>query len=233
MIAASGVSEYPQCFRDSLRGVYISTHAHSAIASGPKEHSSIVANDINKSGTVSAILEHDAQHQVATTAALKLVKSIAMVHYIRFLKPPMLGVKGSKATVRALITVTTDLGDNFYQAGITLFAILLEEEESLSQWRKYQWKAGMRTLWIEIGDIPIAAVWSSIRLLVTHKKSKDADSMSHENMPEILSAWSDRFGLADEPDSNVRHKVERRLGTAGSVISIYEECGESIARHIW
>lgn len=156
-----------------------------------------------------------------------------MVHYIRFLKPPSLGVKGSKATVKALVTVTTDLGENFYQAGIVLHAILLEGESALSQWKSYTWKPGMRVMWIEIHDLPVAAVWSSIRLFVSHKKNNVADVISHANMPEILSAWSGRFGLADEHDPQGRHKMERRLDTAGSVMSIYEECGESIARHIW
>ena len=153
-----------------------------------------------------------------------------MVWYIRFLKTPKIDQSGH---VRALITITTDLGDGFYIADVTLYAkiTMTEGEECwMSEWQTIKWKSGMRTLWINIvnvdADPPV-----DLRLVVSSRQSNKGDSILVENIPEILSVWSDTFNRSN---SQAGSMIERRYRTVStSERTIREETGESIARHIW
>lgn len=150
-----------------------------------------------------------------------------MVWYIRFLKPPKINQHGH---VRALITITTDLGDGFYPADLTLYAMITGEENWTSEWQDVDWKSGMRNLWIDIVDLD-ADPPVDLRLVVSSKKSKEGNSISIESMPEILAVWSDTF---DKGKTQAGSMIERRYRTlSGSERTIVEETGESIARHIW
>ena len=153
-----------------------------------------------------------------------------MAWYIRFLKPPKLDQKGH---VRALITITTDLGDDFYPADFSLHAMIVTteyEEDWMSEWQTVKWKSGMRTLWIDIvnadADPPV-----NLRLIVNTEQSKEGNSISLGNIPEIFGVWSDTF---DGDQRQARKMVERRYRTdSGPERTIMEETGESIARHVW
>ena len=154
-----------------------------------------------------------------------------MVHYIRFLKPPVLdSVRG---IVRALVTVTTDLGDYFYPGHLSLFALIVIPEHDCSRalnWKKVQWKSGMRTLWIEV-PLMHRSPLECWHLLVNTEPSLLADDISLLSMSEVLSARSDYFSL-EKPQAN--HRIERRYKTNdGAERRVFEETGESIARHIW
>ena len=155
---------------------------------------------------------------------------LIMVYYIRFLKPPKLDTK--TGNTRALITITTDLGDDFYPANLTLYAVIITDyrEEPMTEWHTVLWKKGMRTAWIELGKLPSRGP-KFMRLLVSTQCTEVADTVLLNDLPEILSARSDTFGWDDPQAGN---KIERRYKTAqGEGRSIYEETGESIARHIW
>ncbi|KAF6234675.1 hypothetical protein HO173_007301 [Letharia columbiana] len=153
-----------------------------------------------------------------------------MVWYIRFLKSPKLDQKGH---VRALITVTTDLGDDFYPADLTLHAIIVTteyEEDWMPGWQTVKWKSGMRTLWIDIVNLD-AGPSVDLRLVVSSEQSRQGNTLLLENIFEILSVWSDTFDWEKSQASNV---VERRYRTdSGHERAVLEETGESIARHIW
>lgn len=156
--------------------------------------------------------------------------SLIMVYYIRFLKPPKLDTK--TGNTRALITIATDLGDDFYPANLTLYAVIITDyrEEPMTEWHTILWKKGMRTAWIELGKLPSRGP-KFMRLLVSTQCTEVADTVLLNDLPEILSARSDTFGWDDPQAGN---KIERRYKTAqGEGRSIYEETGESIARHIW
>ena len=153
-----------------------------------------------------------------------------MVYYVRFLKPPKLDIH--KGVVRALVTVTTDLGDDFYPGDLTIHAVIVteEREETITKWRTLLWKKGMRSVWIDIGTLAPRAT-KSMRLFVSSQCTVAADTVLLNELPEILSARSDAFGW-DHPQAS--DKIERRYKTAhGEERAIYEETGESIARHIW
>ncbi len=153
-----------------------------------------------------------------------------MVWYIRFLKSPKLDQKGH---VRALITVTTDLGDGFYPADLALYVLVLSnknEDDWTSGWQTVKWKSGMRTAWIDVANV-YAAPSVPLRLVVSSRQSREGDRISLEHMPEILGVWSDAF---DRERSQAGSMIERRYRTdSGSERAIVEETGESIARHIW
>ena len=100
----------------------------------------------------------------------------------------------------------------------------------MMEWHTVIWKKGMRTAWIEVGKLPSRGT-KFMRLLVSTQCTEVADTVLLNDLPEILSARSDTFGW-DNPQAG--NKIERRYKTAqGEGRSIYEETGESIARHIW
>lgn len=153
-----------------------------------------------------------------------------MVWYIRFLKTPKFYQKGH---VRALITITTDLGDDFYPTDLTLYAIIVateSEENRMSKWQTVKWKGGMRNLWVDIVNLG-AGPPVGLRLVVNSKQSREGISVLLEDIPEILGVWSDTFDWDKYQASNV---IERRYRTdSGHERAVLEETGESIARHIW
>ena len=152
-----------------------------------------------------------------------------MVHYIRFLKPPKLETKGGSSTIRSLVTVTNDLGDEFFPAELPLHTILLGQGIKF-QWRTTVWKPDMRALSIETQWIPPPVLNDDLILLVNSRCSVDGDHLAVESMPEILGARS-RIHM---PTSLLAvDKTERRFQTSFGCLQIFEETGESIARHIW
>ena len=153
-----------------------------------------------------------------------------MVWYIRFLKSPKLD---HKSHVRALITITTDLGDEFYAADLVVHAVIMGsqlQEDRRSEWETVEWKSGTRASWIDIANVDVDPS-VNLRLVVNSKRSTEGDSLSLEDIPEILAVWSDTFNRDKSQAGNV---VERRYRTNSDYESvIMEETGDSIARHIW
>ena len=152
-----------------------------------------------------------------------------MVWYIRFLKTPRFY---QKANIRALITVTTDLGDAFYPRDLTLHAMIVTESEEnwISEWQTVKWKIGMRSLCINIDHVK-TGIPVDLLLVVNSEQSREGCSVSLENIPEIFGVWSDTFDWVENVASNM---IERRYRTQyGKEMAIFEETGESIARHIW
>ena len=156
------------------------------------------------------------------------------MYYIRFLKTPKLDVP--KCILRALITVTTDLGDSFYAGEIDLHAAVIVAKPEVnwqSRWHTMRWTAGMRSTWIEIHTS--SAPPEPLRLFVGIRQSLIADELQLECMPEVFGARSDTFGRgSDWTKSSADRRIERRWRTSMNFdVSIYEETGESIACHIW
>ena len=152
---------------------------------------------------------------------------LSMVWYIRFFKNPKIDQKGH---VRALITITTDLGDRFYPDDLTLHATIISNENRMSEWQFLKWKGGMRTLWIDIANVD-ANLPVDLRLVVNCETSVEGNRISVENMPEISGVWSGTFGKSK---SQAGGTIQRRYRTDLTVEkTMIEETGESIGRHIW
>lgn len=158
-----------------------------------------------------------------------------MVFYIRFLKPPRIDIQ--KGAVRCLVTVTTDLGDDFYSGSLTLYATAVtsqNEQQWQSPWQTVEWKTGMRVVWIEIQNIRNCQA-ELLHLLVNTQPTLVADDVLFADMPEVLSARSDSFGRESGWDKcQANDRIGRRYRTrSGPERMIYEDTSESIARHIW
>jgi hypothetical protein len=156
------------------------------------------------------------------------------MRYIRFLKPPK--IQGNVIT--ALITITSDLGDSFYPVEALLAAAIHSANplDEIYIRRNLKWLPGMRSLPISL-DISGCDIDWPVKLHVTQRSMPRSDHFEeHQSgveQPNIISAWSDVL----DPSQGIMEAtrtVERRLTPlSGRTISIWEETGESIARHIW
>jgi hypothetical protein len=161
------------------------------------------------------------------------------MRYIRFLKTPrILTEKGTaKRHVYCLITVTSDLGDSFLPYDVELSAELISPQQDgrVLVWHTVQWTAGMRTLPITL-PLPKAgtALPLCVRVGVEPKAAHDDyHSLSDIDSRGVVSAWSAGFSASAGSHEAVK-LVERRFGLSSTcTVSLWEETGESIARHLW
>ncbi|KAL5121944.1 hypothetical protein ACEQ8H_000160 [Pleosporales sp. CAS-2024a] len=161
------------------------------------------------------------------------------MRYIRFLKPPrVVTVKASsEQEISCLITITSDLGDSFLPYNIELSAELLSSglEEQVLVWRTVQWSAGMRTLTVNL-PLVTSRKCSSLRVRVgTEAKvtQDDYNKLSEDGSCGVASAWSLPLNVSVSNDE-AKRLVERRFKLSrGPTVRMFEETGESIARHLW
>jgi hypothetical protein len=163
-----------------------------------------------------------------------------MVYYVRFLKTPRVQKqKGGSLSVSALICITTDLGDAFLAQDVDLLVTLgVENSEKVVHQEPLRWKAGKRELLISLGPFSPQLSQYTIVLSVNATGSREPRTPSPDSLlgrpgvPLVISGWSAPFGGSE---SLVAEKlVERRFGLQGSLdLRIWEETGNSIARHIW
>ncbi|GKZ58238.1 hypothetical protein AnigIFM49718_004053 [Aspergillus niger] len=162
-----------------------------------------------------------------------------MVYYIRFLKTPRFQKqKPGSISVSALICITTDLGDAFLAQDVNLLVTLsLNDSGKLLYQEPLSWKAGRRELPIMLGPFSANISQQKIVLGVTatspQKRSPSPDRLlGNSSLPLVMSAWSAPFG--GSPSSVAEKLVERRFGPQDRLgLRIWEETGNSIARHIW
>ncbi|KIW03261.1 uncharacterized protein PV09_05481 [Verruconis gallopava] len=156
------------------------------------------------------------------------------MRYIRFLKPPK--VHGSQ--IKTLITVTSDLGESFLPEAVQLSASLRSavQHDTLYLRKKLQWEASMRSIPLTFDFDKSDIVWP----VKIHVTTRDAELTDHFergqnglSLPPIISAWSDILDLQIGINEAAR-MVERRFQPLSDrPLCIWEETGESIARHIW
>ena len=165
------------------------------------------------------------------------------MHYIRFLKVPRVLQQGrDQKTLSAKITITTDLGESFLGADVGVEVFLSDLSGTIIPGSKpisYSWlgRNGMRAL-----EISIATPKSHRGGLKMCIHPKDA-RYSVESFNSIFTSSSSLLGgivavhsTTINLDSNTATEAlaERQFKTPmGGIISIWEETGESIARHIW
>lgn len=151
--------------------------------------------------------------------------------YIRFLKAPHHEIDSDRSSFKALVTITTDLGDRFYHEDVTLYAALFSQIGNPDpSWKTFQWKAGMRVLWLNMSGADPKAMCDSLTLFVSPRQRFDSDRLQ-DDMAHILSA---RILLPRPHDSSyVFRTIRRDLSTTSGQLRIHEGMGESIVRHIW
>lgn len=167
-----------------------------------------------------------------------------MVYYVRFLKPPKTEKSNrSSLSVSALICLTTDLGDSFLPDDVELRVTLTGHKTEIPLLEKsVSWQAGSRQLLVSLGpfDRHICnnqPVVLGIAAAGTRPPSQtavcQADRLLNEStIPLVISGWSTPFG--GPQDLQTERLVERRFHLQGKQdLRIWEETGNSIARHIW
>ncbi|KAI4951292.1 hypothetical protein J4E91_004001 [Alternaria rosae] len=161
------------------------------------------------------------------------------MRYIRFLKSPrVVAEKGtSRKQVHCLVTITSDLGDSFLPYDLQLAAELSAttdgSEESVIVWSTVQWTAGMRSLPVTFPLPKSQASQSSLRVRVGGEPKRTHDdfaAIAEKGARGVVSAWSPPFAS----NQDALKLVERRFKLPdGPITTIWEETGESIARHLW
>lgn len=165
------------------------------------------------------------------------------MHYIKFLKLPSLTPAKQGVTIKTVIAVTTDLGDDYIPSDILLqFELLahnLAKPESstnvlLSQSR--QWQIGMRALSVELKvSSKVAGATSLYQLKVDASKSGYSTSFDFSDgvlvTPRIMPVLSAPFGGSHSgTDFDVIRVIPLKDNPE---LRVYEATGDSIARHIW
>ncbi|EXJ70739.1 uncharacterized protein A1O5_05729 [Cladophialophora psammophila CBS 110553] len=154
-----------------------------------------------------------------------------MVQYIRFLRTPQSDVGKKTVDVLAVVSVTTDLGDAFFSEDVELVANVVEANSphGVLYSQPIRWQASSRALKFTV-HCPGKYVSRPVRLHVT---AKEADSAYQSlEIPKILDVWSCIFPLSNKQRTDPI--VERRIALSNkSVVKMWEETGDSIARHIW
>jgi hypothetical protein len=168
------------------------------------------------------------------------------MHYIRFLKPPKL-VSPPSPVLSAKITVTTDLGESFLFSDLVLVMELESQSgrkiPSLGDGKEYLWKGsdGMRSLEVSV-PVPASKRSETMRVLIRPKENKHKMDYFKDMLHEatVLSEDYGRVMAVRSMDIDLSKTGQQGVGMARRVlsmrdktVSICEETGESIARHIW
>lgn len=157
-----------------------------------------------------------------------------MIHHIRFLKLPRVEVTGpSSLVIKALITVTTDLGDSFFPSRIALSAGLWSDGHLLGENSRFTWQHGMRSLWIEFQLSKTKQLRWPLQMQISHAPGGQAlNLLSVEELPQMIDVCS--HPIRCQVDGEVSKRVLRVFHLAsGEILRIHEDTGDSIARHIW
>ncbi|KIW77190.1 hypothetical protein Z517_09636 [Fonsecaea pedrosoi CBS 271.37] len=154
-----------------------------------------------------------------------------MVQYIRFLRTPQSDVGKKTIDVSAVVAVTTDLGDAFFSEDVELLADVVEANppHGVLYSQTIKWQASSRALKFAV-HCPGKYLSRPVRLHVTTTETETASQALE--IPKILDVWSCVFLLSDKQRTDPI--VERRIALSNrSMVRMWEETGDSIARHIW
>ncbi|PGH26741.1 hypothetical protein AJ80_01505 [Polytolypa hystricis UAMH7299] len=169
-----------------------------------------------------------------------------MPHYIRFLKSPKLESSGKTSgshSISSLITITTDLGDDFLAEDVELLATVQtsSQKKNISVNKNFEWRAGNRELKISIllprkVNVEKDTSSTTLRLGIFRAEKYDgAEILGQATTDEVIGGWSTWFrgtplGVqAEKLIERVFHNEEEDL----PALRIWEETGNSIALHIW
>jgi hypothetical protein len=184
------------------------------------------------------------------------------MHYIRFLKPPRVLPALQPLNLTTKITVTTDLGESFLLANMSLL-VELEYEDGTSvlgsgKGREYMWRGedGMRSLEIVVPFPPTNGKrkigGQMVRMFIRPKEAEyDVNTFEMVLNDQDTNVDSGESGvvvavrsMAVDISSSTEGGKAPSVGMAERVfamdsndskrkVRIWEETGESIARHIW
>jgi len=151
---------------------------------------------------------------------------------VRFLKTPKVHVEKSTILLKAVITITTDLGETFHPSPLELIATVrsADEDGDIYLRRKIQWPGeGARSLPITFDLSKQDVEWPACM----HVAAKHPGGRAAAFLPAIVDVWSGTLNpTKGQFESGWR--VERRFTSlAERTVSLLEDAGDSIARHLW
>jgi hypothetical protein len=153
---------------------------------------------------------------------------------VRFLKTPKVNVEnGNTVLLKAVITVTTDLGETFYPEPLDLVASLrsTDADGDIYLRRRMKWPGnGARSLAITLDLSKQDVEWPACLHAAV---KKDGSVRPAGFLPPIVDIWSGTLNpTKGQFESGWR--VERRfVSLAERTLSLLEDAGDSIARHLW
>lgn len=149
---------------------------------------------------------------------------------VRFLKTPKVHVDRGTILLKTVVTVTTDLGETFYSDKIDLVATLRSTDTGGDIYlrKTAKWCAGDRSLAITFDLARQDIEWPAC----VHVGVK-GDASSEGFLIPIVDIWSGALNpTKGQFESGWR--VERRFTSySGRSLSLLEDAGDSIARHLW
>jgi len=156
------------------------------------------------------------------------------MRYIRFLKTPKLQENSIKTT----ITITSDLGETFLNEEIDLVATVQGGDDQCQTYLRQtlRWRPGLRALPVTFLITAKTIKWPCcVHVAQVQSPGFDAFENCEDafSIPNIVSVWSD---VLDPPNgiTTASRIAERRFKLLNkSVLRMWEETGESIARHLW
>ena len=156
-----------------------------------------------------------------------------MVYYIRFLKTPKIFQKKKGLQIKAAVAVTTDLGDAFYPEKLQLGYEILSGDERVVKKDNNGLHCPENTLCLRL-DIPIerSHCLKPLRMHLFQKAAAGVGGTYFGDIPFIVDVWSDYFIFSNHDTTSWRVERQLVLGNAAP-LKIWEDMGDSIARHIW
>ncbi|CZR61207.1 uncharacterized protein PAC_11103 [Phialocephala subalpina] len=163
------------------------------------------------------------------------------MHYIRFLKVPrLIRIGRDQRTLTAKITITTDLGESFLATDVVVEA-LLEFPSGVpipnAKQSRHTWagKNGMRSIEVSIAVPRKHTGLLRMSVRAVERKYADVESLQDTFSPALPGGIVAVNSMPIDIDSSHTSEAlaKRRFSTNLGSISIWEETGESIARHIW
>lgn len=155
-----------------------------------------------------------------------------MPHYIRFLKTPRSTTLSSHVKVSSIITIVTDLGDSFFYDDLCLkVRLIASNRDDCTLAQEFEWTAGSRELTITL-QCPRYLAGKDARLHLSARDVPSYDLETPDQGSRVVDAWSAPFQILN--NAKAVSLIERRFSLRpGSVFSVWEETGNSIAHHIW
>lgn len=140
-------------------------------------------------------------------------------------------VEKNNVQLKAVITVTTDLGETFYPDDADLVATIREtaHDGEVYARRKLKWPANARSLPVVFDLTRTDIDWPAC----LHVGSKTSVSKGPGFLPPIVDAWSGELN-PNKGQFDSGWRVERRFMPLNErAVALIEDAGDSIARHLW
>ena len=153
-----------------------------------------------------------------------------MVYYVRFLKTPRIQQQKGVVSITALICITTDLGDSFLAEDVDLVVIVREKGGKIALEKHTKWNAYNRELPITLSPLPAKLAGKTLELEIDTPEHQRSTPLETGPVPLVMGAISAPFGPQSAPAAKL---VQRIIVAPGVQLPVWEETGNSIARHIW